>query len=73
VADEDVYQFVLKEVLAPHCKHYFDAYGYVFVPADNRIFNWSNDNDAYEFLGNLHFRLTQPDSKLVRDNMALCP
>jgi hypothetical protein len=71
VVDEEIFQFVLTEIISPNCKLYFDAYGYLFAPGDNRIFNWSNDNDAYEFLANLHLRLTQADAKLVRENVAL--
>jgi hypothetical protein len=71
VIEEDVLQFVLCEVLKPNARLYFDAYGYVFIPSDNRIYNWSNDMDAYEFLGNLHLRMTQPDARLVRENLSL--
>lgn len=71
VVEEETLQFVLSEVLKPNAKLYFDAYSYVFVPNDNRIYNWANDMDAYEFLSNLHLRMTQPDAKLVRENLNL--
>ena len=71
VVEEEILQFVLSEVLRPNARLYFDAYGFVFVPNDNRIFNWSNDIDAYEFLANLHLRMTQPDARLVRENLNL--
>jgi len=71
VIEEEVLQFALCEVLKPNAKLYFDAYSYVFVPNDNRIYNWANDMDAYEFLSNLHLRMTQPDAKLVRENLNL--
>lgn len=71
VVEEEILQFVLKEVLEPNVKLYFDAYSFLYVPRDNRIFNWANDIDAYEFLSNLHLRMTQPDARLVRENLNL--
>lgn len=71
MVDEEVFQFTLKEVVAPNCKLYFDAYPYVFLAGDRRIYNWANTTDAYEFLANLHLRLTQPDAKLVQENLSL--
>ena len=70
VGDEKILQFITA-VVKKHGKMYCDAYPYIFINEEHRLYNWMNPDDVFELLGRLRLRLVQRDSKLVQDNMAL--
>ncbi len=70
MAEEQVYQFVLR-AFEERSKFFFDAYPYLYLPAEETIVKFHNDDEAHALLGRLRLRVEQHDTKLCRSNLEL--
>ena len=70
VAEERVYQFVLR-AFQERSKFFFDAYPYVYLPDEEAIVKFHNDDEAHALLSRLRLRVEQHDTKLCRSNLEL--
>lgn len=70
IVEERVYQYALG-VLGKKAHFFVDAYPYVFLREEGLIFKLHNDYDAATLLGKMRLRVTQPDFRLVRENLAV--
>jgi hypothetical protein len=70
IAQERVYQFALK-AFEVRSKFLFDAYPYIYLDDEAKIVKFHDDGEAMHLLSRLRLRITQPDTNLVRENLAL--
>lgn len=70
IAQENVYQFVLR-TFQERSKFFFDAYPYLYLPAEETVVKFHNDDEAHALLGRLRLRVEQHDTKLCRSNLEL--
>jgi hypothetical protein len=70
IVEERVYQFVLR-AFQERSRFFFDAYPYVYLPDEEAIVKFHNDDEAHALLGRLRLRVEQHDTKLCRSNLEL--
>jgi len=70
MVEEQVYQFVLR-AFEERSKFFFDAYPYLYLPDEEAIVKFHNDDEAHALLGRLRLRVEQYDTKLCRSNLEL--
>jgi hypothetical protein len=70
IAEERVYRFVLR-AFEQRSRFFFDAYPYVYLPDEETIFKFHNDDEAHALLGRMRLRIEQHDTKLCRSNLEL--
>jgi hypothetical protein len=58
-------------VLDRRAKFFVDAYPYVFLHEEGEIFQLHNDFSAATLLAKMRLRVTQPDYRLVRENLSV--
>ena len=52
-------------------RFFFDAYPYVYLPDEEAIVKFHNDDEAHALLGRLRLRVEQHNTKLCRSNLEL--
>jgi hypothetical protein len=70
IVEERVYQFVLR-AFQERSKFFFDAYPYVYLPDEETIVKFHNDDEAHTLFSRLRLRVEQRDTKLCRSNLEL--
>ena len=70
IVEERVYQFVLR-AFQERSRFFFDAYPYVYLPDEEAIVKFHNDDEAHALLSRLRLRVEQHDTKLCRSNLKL--
>jgi hypothetical protein len=70
IVEEQVYQFVLR-AFQERSRFFFDAYPYVYLPDEETLVKFHNDDEAHALLGRLRLRVEQHDTKLCRSNLEL--
>ncbi len=70
LVQEQIFQFVVS-AFRERGKFFFDAYPYIYVPAEEGIIKFHDENEAYFLLSRLRLRAEQPDAKFVRANLRL--
>src|SRR5271163_2375551 len=70
IVEERVYQFVLR-AFQERSKFFFDAYPYVYLPEEETIVKFHNDDEAHTLFSRLRLRVEQRDTKLCRSNLEL--
>jgi hypothetical protein len=72
LVDEKVLHFVVKTLKKSLKSRFFvDGYPYIFVPNENVVYKFHNDNEAHRLLSRLHLRINQRHCELVKNNLAL--
>jgi hypothetical protein len=70
IVDNDILVYVrtiLKDVMG--AKFFVDAYPYIFLPLENRVYKFHNSEDAYRILSRFGLLLTQHDYTLTEENI----
>ncbi len=70
IVEERVYQFVLR-AFQERAQFFFDAYPYIYLPDEERIVKFHNDDEAHTLFSRLRLRVEQHDTKLCRSNLEL--